>query len=29
LKSLLDPFWEHDNLKDVERHGGSFWLQIN
>jgi len=29
LKSLLDPFWEHDNLKDVERHGGAFWLQIN
>ncbi|MCC6702080.1 MAG: class I SAM-dependent methyltransferase [Fluviicola sp.] len=28
LKTMLLPFWEHENLKGVERHGGSFWLQI-
>lgn len=29
LAARLAPIWKHDNLKDVERHGGSFWLQIN
>ena len=24
----LEGLWEHNNLADVERHGGSFWLQI-
>lgn len=28
LSSIIEPLWNHDNLKDVERHGGSFWLQI-
>ncbi len=28
LASLMAPIWEHPNLVDVERHGGSFWLQI-
>ncbi|MCQ2285191.1 MAG: class I SAM-dependent methyltransferase [Bacteroidales bacterium] len=28
LKSILNPIWEHPNLEGVERHGGSFWLQI-
>ncbi|MBL1279970.1 MAG: class I SAM-dependent methyltransferase [Fluviicola sp.] len=29
LKKVLLPFWEHENLANVERHGGSYWLQIN
>jgi hypothetical protein len=29
LKKLISPIWNHPNLVDVERHGGSFWLQIN
>ncbi len=29
LNEILTPFWSHPNLKDVEKHGGSFWLQIN
>lgn len=29
LGMILDPFWDHPNLEGVERHGGSFWLQIN
>lgn len=28
LSSLISPIWEHDNLKGVERHGGSFWFII-
>jgi len=28
LAKLISPIWEHPNLKDVERHGGSFWLRI-
>ena len=24
----LEPIWNLDNLKEVERHGGSYWLQI-
>ncbi|MGB1295455.1 MAG: class I SAM-dependent methyltransferase [Flavobacteriales bacterium] len=28
LKQILNPIWEHPNLKTVERHGGSFWLEI-
>ena len=28
LSSVLKPVWEHPSLKGVERHGGSFWLQI-
>lgn len=28
LSSILDPIWQHPNLNNVERHGGSFWLQI-
>jgi hypothetical protein len=26
LSSILQPVWNHSNLKDVEKHGGSFWL---
>lgn len=29
LSMILEPFWDHPNLEGVERHGGSFWLQIN
>tara|TARA_B110000444_G_scaffold45756_1_gene41689 strand:+ start:251 stop:1099 length:849 start_codon:yes stop_codon:yes gene_type:complete len=28
LAKQLEPIWDHDNLKEVERHGGSYWLQI-
>ena len=29
LSKLIEPIWDHPNLINVERHGGSFWLQIN
>jgi len=29
LSNLIAPMWDHPNLLNVERHGGSFWLQIN
>jgi hypothetical protein len=29
LKKLISPIWDHPNLSDVERHGGSFWLLIS
>jgi len=29
LSELIAPIWKHDNLKTVEKHGGSFWLRIN
>jgi hypothetical protein len=29
LSMILKSFWDHPNLEGVERHGGSFWLQIN
>jgi hypothetical protein len=28
LANQLSTIWAHDNLQDVERHGGSFWLRI-
>ncbi len=28
LKLLLTPFWEHTTMPKVERHGGSFWIEI-
>ncbi len=28
LSSILNPFWELKSLKDVEQHGGSYWLKI-
>jgi hypothetical protein len=28
LKEILSPVWEHENLKGVERHGGSFWIEV-
>jgi len=29
LSESISPIWEHETLKTVERHGGSFWLKIN
>lgn len=29
LAALIAPMWNHVNLEYVERHGGSFWIQIN
>jgi len=29
LSGLISPIWKHENLKDVERHGGSYWIKIN
>lgn len=28
LSDILKPIWEHPNLRNVERHGGSYWLEI-
>jgi hypothetical protein len=29
LSGLISPVWDHENLRGVERHGGSFWIRIN
>lgn len=29
LADMLLPIWEHPNTQNVEKHGGSFWIQIN
>lgn len=28
LSGLISPIWGHDNLRNVEKHGGSFWIRI-
>lgn len=28
LSNSIAAIWEHPNLRDVERHGGSYWLRI-
>ena len=28
LSDIIAPIFQHPNLQDVEKHGGSFWLQI-
>jgi len=28
LNAIISEFWKHDNTKEVERHGGSYWLKI-
>ena len=28
LAELISPMWDHPNLKGVEQHGGSYWLEI-
>jgi hypothetical protein len=29
LSDLIAPIWNHANLRNVEKHGGSFWIRIN
>jgi len=29
LSDFISPIWNHDNLKKVEKHGGSYWIRIN
>lgn len=29
LSTCIAPIWNHKNLENVERHGGSIWLKIN
>ncbi len=29
LSQIIQPIWEHSQTQHVEKHGGSFWLQIN
>jgi len=29
LSRRIAPIWEHENLRNVERHGGSFWFSVN
>jgi hypothetical protein len=29
LSKKIAPIWNHPNLLNVEKHGGSFWFQIN
>jgi hypothetical protein len=28
LSGLISPIWDHDHLRNVEKHGGSFWIRI-
>ena len=28
LSEVVEPMWHHANLKGVETHGGSYWIQI-
>lgn len=29
LSSMISPIWERNGMKEVERHGGSFWFRVN
>ena len=29
LVSLISPMWNHPNLQNVERHGGSYWMIVS
>ncbi len=29
LAKQLDPLWNSENTKNVEKHGGSFWFRVN
>jgi hypothetical protein len=29
LNKILTPLWQEPRMKDVETHGGSFWIQMN
>ncbi|MBE2245805.1 MAG: class I SAM-dependent methyltransferase [Candidatus Competibacteraceae bacterium] len=28
MNELIAPVWNHPNLENVEKHGGSFWVQV-
>jgi len=28
LFTILKPFWDQPEMKDVERHGASYWIEI-
>ncbi|MBI1838135.1 MAG: class I SAM-dependent methyltransferase [Flavobacteriia bacterium] len=28
LSAIIAPIWKHENLKNVEKHGGSYWIMI-
>jgi hypothetical protein len=28
LNNILNPLWDEPKMQEVERHGGSFWIQI-
>jgi predicted O-methyltransferase YrrM len=28
LAEIIESFWRHPNLQSVEKHGGSFWFQV-
>ena len=28
LAEIIEAFWRHPNLQGVEKHGGSFWFQV-
>jgi hypothetical protein len=28
LSEIVESVWQHPNTQNVEKHGGSFWLQI-
>ncbi len=29
LSEIISPIWNHKNLENVEKHGGSYWIKIN
>ena len=29
LSELISPIWNNENMKNIEKHGGSYWLKIN
>lgn len=29
LSEMISPIWNHSNMKNVEKHGGSYWIRIN
>jgi predicted O-methyltransferase YrrM len=29
LSAMLEPLWQSENTKGVEKHGGSYWFRIN
>lgn len=29
LRKILQPIWDEPNLKNVEHHGGSFWMKVS